>query len=143
MRRFDSGLGLHYMNQTDHKPHFISQQTIIRSGDGKILILKNKNGWMLPGGRMEHRDKGCFEALQRETREETDLEVGGMNKIVDVDISTSGLTYAVVFDVQIKDLSQLKLSHEHQEYAFVSIAELQNYPFAYPALPSKLEKVLQ
>ena len=131
------------MNQNDHKAYFISQQAIILNSDGKFLILRNQNGWMLPGGRMEYRDVGWFDALQREVREETALEILHVKRICDVDISPTGKTYAVIFECEVKNSSEMQLSQEHQEYAWTTVNELDTYPFAYPDLPRKLKKVLQ
>jgi 8-oxo-dGTP diphosphatase len=44
--------------------------------DGQVLVVFFPNGWLdFPGGRIDEEDPGLEEALQREVREETGLEV--------------------------------------------------------------------
>ena len=42
--------------------------------NGKVLLLKNKKGWDLPGGHIK-KDENMIQALEREVYEETGLDI--------------------------------------------------------------------
>ncbi len=56
-------------NQTDF-PDIKQVVKIVMSRNGKVLLLKNKKGWDLPGGHMK-QSENLIQALGREVREET------------------------------------------------------------------------
>ncbi len=52
----------------------IGQKAFIEK-DGKLLVLKSPEGVDVPGGKIQESDADIAEALKREVREETQLEI--------------------------------------------------------------------
>ncbi|MDD8049630.1 MAG: NUDIX domain-containing protein [Thomasclavelia sp.] len=99
----------------------------------KVLILKrvrpSTDGlgyWELPGGGLQYKETPD-EALHREIREETGLEVDILHlgytftKIRD-DYQTIGIGYLCK-----TSSTNVQISNEHTEYKFVDIVDLNNY----------------
>jgi 8-oxo-dGTP diphosphatase len=59
----------------NHKLFQVGQKAFI-DRDGKVLVVFRTNGWLdFPGGRIDQGESDIIEALKREVREETALEV--------------------------------------------------------------------
>ena len=121
----------------DHKLFKVNQNAILKSETGDILILKREGKWMLPGGRMEE-DETWLEGLQREIREETGIRSFVIEKIISTDISDSGGTYIVTFLCKITGNYEIKLSTEHQEYAWLNMKDIDKYEFCH----ERIRKIL-
>lgn len=106
---------------TEHKQFMLSQQIVLQNVEGNVLILKREgNGlWLLPGGRIEERDKDLEQALAREVLEEIGLEVC-IGKPFAVDTATHWNTYAVAFLATILVEREPILSKEHVEFEWVT-----------------------
>lgn len=120
-------------------------QKIVLAGvvahQGKILVLQRSKDddsfpglWELPSGKREPFESS-LNALQREVMEETGLQVEPLMPI-------SLFEFAVEKEEEIRDVTQInylvktttkprvKLSVEHQNYAWISPEEINDYNFS-------------
>ncbi len=85
-------------------------KAVITNGN-KILLLKNDQGWDLPGGHV-HEEESLDDALKREIKEETGLEIEEFEKL--------NLTHDKITFYRAKTSSvDVKLSDEHTSYIFI------------------------
>ncbi|MGT2911428.1 NUDIX domain-containing protein [Streptococcus cameli] len=80
----------------------------------------------LPGGRIQFGET-IEEALIREIKEETNLEVIPQKVLSTWDYRKKTGDFQVVglvFDVYVKDLTQLTLSEEHDAYQWLSLDQV-------------------
>jgi 8-oxo-dGTP pyrophosphatase MutT (NUDIX family) len=55
---------------------FVGQKAFIENDQGEVLVLEDENiGLDLPGGKVQEGETNVVEALKREVREETNLEI--------------------------------------------------------------------
>ncbi len=109
----------------------ITVKAVIQRPDGKFLIVREGKRWQAVGGRPE-KGENLETGLRRETQEETgivNLEVG---KVVHVDEWFSkpegDLKHIVALFYHCKtNTEQIILSDEHEEYAWVTVDELDRY----------------
>ena len=109
----------------------VAVKAVIQNKDGHFLIVREGERWQAVGGRLEKGEK-LEDGLRRETEEETgitDLEVG---KVIHVDewfAKPEGELKHIValfFLCKVKS-SDVRLSEEHQEYAWVTANDLEKY----------------
>jgi A/G-specific adenine glycosylase len=121
---------------------FIEMATGILIREGKVFIQKRKskgvwaNLWEFPGGRLEPGETPEM-ALVREYAEETELQVGKLEKITTVKHSYT--IYRVTLHCYFCNLIDNRFEpvlHAAQEYRLVTPEELYNY--AFPAGHRKL-----
>lgn len=125
----------------DHKLFNVNQNAIIQNKNGEVLILQKDGKWMLPGGRLEN--EGWFDGLKREVREETGIEIFEMQEIISVDISDSKETYIVTFLCQTEDVPNITLSHEHQQFAWLKLADIDKFEFWHDKIKERLHVLLR
>lgn len=109
----------------------VAVKAVIRNGSGKYLIVREGDRWQAVGGRLEKGEK-LEDGLRRETEEETgisDLEVG---KVIHVDewfAKPEGELKHIValFFLCKTEAKDIKLSDEHQEFAWITPSELEKY----------------
>ena len=109
----------------------VAVKAVIQNKDGKFLIVREGERWQAVGGRLERGEK-LEEGLRRETKEETgitDLEIG---KVIHVDewfAKPEGeLKHIVALFFLCKTKSdKIALSNEHQEYKWITTAELDDF----------------
>jgi 8-oxo-dGTP diphosphatase len=109
----------------------VTVKAVIQNKDGKFLIAREGERWQAVGGRLETGEK-LEDGLRRETEEETgitDLEIG---KVIHVDEWFSKpegeLKHIVaIFFLCKANPKHIKLSTEHQEYAWVTAENLEEY----------------
>ena len=99
----------------------------------KILILKrirpSSDGlgyWELPGGGLEYGETP-HEALIRELKEETKLDIKIINPVYTFTAIRPDYQTVVIGFLTITTNDHVTISHEHTDYQFVSIDDLQNY----------------
>lgn len=102
----------------------------------KALIMKRATDdfmggiYELPSGKLEKGE--CVEmGLMREVLEETNLVVTHLGKSLSSFDYRSGSgkhTRQLNFDIFVQDPRQIRLSEEHEGFAWVSTSELANYP---------------
>ena len=111
-----------------HKTFKVNQHALIKNSANKILILKQDDNWMLPGGRLEGMGNP-EEELKREIKEETGLDDFQIEGIFDTGISPSGDTFLVLYKVKIAGEPEIKISKEHADYAWVDKNNIDGYNF--------------
>jgi len=125
----------------------VTQGAIIKNTAGAVLILNiNGDRWMLPGGHVD-AEENWEEAFRRELKEELGLENFTIKKLVDI---TSWLTekskrniYALTFLVEAPDFEEPKLSDEHLNHAWVTLADIDNYNFLDEIVKNRVRKGLE
>lgn len=116
---------------TSGKRFVLSVKSLVLDNEGRCLLLKrsmsskgNPGKWDLPGGKMD--DCECFdEALIREVCEETGLDISmtGLVGSAESESETRKIVY-LIMESRCLSGSQVRLSDEHDEYAWVERREL-------------------
>ena len=105
------------------------------SGDRLLLVQRSKDDrhdpllWECPGGKTEMAD--MLAELIREIAEETNLTITGVDaphlKVTEKTLPSNpkhpSIFETSFYECLIRDPSQLRLSHEHDAHAFVSLVE--------------------
>lgn len=104
--------------------------------DDKLLLLQSSNDksekarWGVPAGKLE-KGETPLEGAIRELKEETGIEVQE-NQIYYLGalyIRKPDVDYVYhLFQVQVEKLPKIQLSAEHQNYAWASFEDLENWP---------------
>lgn len=128
-------------NIENHKLFKVNQNAIIRNNSGEILVLQKDGKWMLPGGRLEN--ESWLDGLKREVKEETGMKNFELKEILNVDMSDSGETYIVTFLCRVKDKPNIILSHEHQEYAWLKLEDVDKFEFWHEKIKERLNILLR
>lgn len=94
--------------------------------DSRVLLLKNeRNEWDLPGGKINFGEI-AIDCLQREIKEETNLEINNV-KLVDF-FSTiffnQTAVLIVLYKAKILSANHISISFEHFDYNFFSKNEI-------------------
>ena len=115
------------------KMFYVGLKAFIKKND-KILILNDpQHGLDFPGGKMQEGESDFTEALQREVREETGLEI-----TVSVPFYTWYFEYSLHHRNAGKEVflvgyrceyvsGEIQLSDEHDHFQWISKDEYQNY----------------
>lgn len=114
----------------------LAVRALLSDDDGKILIIKrstdsktNPGKWEFPGGKVDP-EESFDQALLREVYEETNLKIG-LDHVVGVSEQNLHVIRAVhiIMSGNIID-GELKLSDEHEGYAWVFFEDLIEYELA-------------
>jgi len=121
--------------------------------EGTVLLLKRSSAehsrpgcWDLPGGNSEwpatgqQGDMGTglhIRDVIREVQEETSIEIKNselkINNVsyLETHFDEKKQIYSIIFGwhVSLNEKPEVKLSHEHTEYAWVALNEIDNYDF--------------
>jgi len=114
----------------NEKPFRLALKALIRNSEGQCLLLrrsaKNKGFigcWEWPGGKADPGE-AFDEALRREVREETGLEIELLHTIGAFDFEMASARI-VTLCMEAKPIGgTLRLSEEHDEYAWVPLEEV-------------------
>lgn len=114
----------------------VGVKVLLKNTQGKYLFIKRtkqlegetSTSWDIPGGRIEPNES-LEEALRREAKEELGIELAGEPRLINAQnifIRAQGLhvvrlTYVLEVDINI---DTIELSDEHQEVAYMSLAEV-------------------
>ncbi len=108
---------------------YLGVKAVIRDPAGRVLLLKAKDYWDLPGGRLQAGETEA-EALSREVTEETGLQMTGLGESLGMSVSgarlpqpdggQAGLIFSV-YEWQT-DSYDVHLSDEHISYEWVDSA---------------------
>ncbi len=128
-------------NSIKHKLFKIDQNIVLKNDNDEILVLEKDGKWMLPGGRLD-KDELLEEGLRREVEEETGIKDFVIEKVSSVDMSDSGDTYISVSVGRIEGKPEVKLSNEHQNYAWIKPESLDDYSFWHEKIKERIKKAL-
>ncbi|MEE8294902.1 MAG: NUDIX hydrolase [Sphingomonadales bacterium] len=109
------------------KKNPVSAKAVIIS-EGKVLLLKQKNGkWDLPGGKLDENEN-IVEGLIREVKEETGLKVWPMKHLVSKTrrVKNNKDLLIVTFlcsTIKPAKKKHIQLSDEHRKFTFVEISK--------------------
>ena len=127
------------------KPYELTMRSVVKNKKDEILVLRrhpesktNPHKWELPGGKIEN---GEFfdEALIREVKEETDLDVkvGDFCEAVQDDYPHRRTVQLIMY---AKDITgDVKISDEHDDWMWASIDEIKSLDIT-PSLEKIIEK---
>ncbi len=116
----------------EDKLFFVGQKAFLEK-DGEILILLDpKVGMDFPGGKIQKEETDLVEALKREVREETGLEIlvgepfATWTNEFPPDYRYQGWVFLVGY--KCKYISgEVKLSHEHEQFFWVDKDSYKKY----------------
>ena len=114
------------------QPFHLSGKVVVRDGEGRRLILQrsrkskgNPGKWEFPGGKADPGER-IDEALLREVTEETGLMIA-LERVVGYGQSElPGKTIVYVFFEARLEAGEVRLSDEHDAFAWVELAALVN-----------------
>lgn len=108
-----------------HKPFALSAKVVVRDGEGRCLLLRrsmsskgNPGKWDLPGGKVDVGEN-LEQGLLREVAEETGLTIS-LQRVVGAAESESPTKMVVYLILEGRvESGQVRLSSEHDDYAWV------------------------
>ncbi|MGF0177112.1 NUDIX hydrolase [Streptomyces sp. Marseille-Q5077] len=114
----------------------IASCVMLLDSQGRMLLVRYAPGqplagdWWLPGGMLDHGEDPCA-AAWRETHEEIGVELRSELRLIGidhrVDVCGTGPVLDCFFDGgTLAEGTPIRLSPEHDQYAFVSLDELQD-----------------
>ena len=114
-------------------------RAIILNKENKILLIKraandswNSDRWEIPGGKLD-AGQDISNALEREVFEETGLLVIPTNRLAYYESKIvpegkyKGLPYISLVGIARAQGEKVKLSNEHQDFAWVSLDDIEKY----------------
>ncbi|MCG2829031.1 NUDIX domain-containing protein [Methanothermobacter sp. K4] len=115
--------------------YILAVRAFIEDDNGRVLIIKrsensktNPSTWELPGGKIG-TGESIEEALKREVREETGLEITP-SEVMGVVEQKFPIINAVHIIIRCRASGNVKLSHEHEGFAWVEPDGLPRYRLA-------------
>ena len=113
-----------------YPPLGVAAKGIIRRADGRVLVIRRSSRsrtdpgrWDLPGGKMDFGER-LVDALAREVREETGLSVTTGRPIHLTHFVREPFWVTCVTFLCTDFSGEVRLSHEHEEHAWLAPAEL-------------------
>lgn len=111
----------------------IGVKVLLRNSEGKYLLIKRSQPlldgggirWDIPGGRVI-QDETLDEALARELKEETDMNLSSQPAIIAAQdiIVPDKKTHIIRLTYAAKSSSHPKLSNEHKNHKWLSLNEI-------------------
>jgi len=115
--------------------YILAVRAFIEDDDGRVLLIKrasdsktNASRWELPGGKIG-TGESLEEALKREVKEETNLEIipGEVMGVVEQKFPVINAAHIII---RCRAEGSVKLSHEHEGFAWVEPSDLRRYRLA-------------
>ena len=107
----------------------IAQKALIKNGEKYLMLLRSPNEpvgtllWDFPGGRMEEGED-LLESLKREVKEETNFDIEPRKVVFECEMNIAEHDMKFfMYDIE-KVTGDLRLSHEHSEYRWMTIDEM-------------------
>jgi len=116
---------------------------LIKNDKTLILQFSSKTSygrWGLAGGRMDAKEL-ADQAFARELKEELGFTNFTVNGLVDYDVWYEADDYpclAIAHSIDSND--EIKLSHEHLQYKWISYDEIDSFDFVWPNAARMLKK---
>lgn len=114
------------------KPYKLATRVLIKDRLGRCLLLKrsltsktNGGKWEFPGGKVDSGED-FYEALKREITEETGLKVSFQRVAGAVEMEMPDFKVAQIILEANTQASEVRLSNEHSEYAWIKPQDLLN-----------------
>ena len=110
------------------KSPLVAVGAVIFNNEGKVLLVKrkhppNKGSWAIPGGKVKYGET-LEEAIKREMKEETNLDIKVEEPLAIVEIIKEGFHYIIIdFICEVKG-GELKAGSDAEEAKFFSIEEI-------------------
>jgi len=115
--------------------YIIAVRALIEDSEGRILLIKrssnsktNPSTWELPGGKVG-AGESIEEALKREVKEETGLEITP-HQVVGVAEQKFPVINAIHIIMRCGAGGEVELSHEHEGFAWVEPGDIGSYQLA-------------
>lgn len=136
-----------------NKPTFnVGLKAVVLNSKNEMLLIQRSAGntvagkWDIPGGRMSFGES-LNEALAREVREESGLEVEAIGTVLSVctfmrDVSASNQIVRITFAVRAME-GEIMLSDEHQAYEWVPLDRAGEYDLFSPTVEIAAKKALE
>ena len=103
----------------------VSVKAIIQEGNRVLLLLNERDEWDFPGGKLEKRN--IVSTLVEETKEETNLNIKvGKLEYLDKHLVYRTDVIIAIYRVEIIAADYIQISHEHLQYNFFDLSEIQN-----------------
>lgn len=130
----------------------IGVKAIIKNNDGKILLLRRSAKYNhlsmqydIPGGKINFGEEP-EEGLEREVKEETNLDVKTVERVLDVrtifkDDTLQIIRITYLCTVILASLENIKLSDEHVSYTWMHPHEMNEQEFKDTQLYNVLRKL--
>lgn len=123
----------------------VAAKAVVVNSKGQALIMCEKGRWQAPGGRLESGER-LREGLAREVLEETGIKNLKIGDAVHVDEwfgkpEGKRVHIVAIFFACSTSSDKITLSNEHEDFAWVGIADLSKYILE-PEIKRAIEVVL-
>ncbi|MBF0699229.1 NUDIX hydrolase [Streptococcus danieliae] len=135
-------------SQRFHQEHFRFAVELLIKYKGNYLLCKRSstariapNIWNIPGGKVKYHE-GIEEALIRECKEETNLDVLHFHYLDSIFINKAHQRIVYLYYAEVEDISDLTIDRsEFDDWAWVSAGDVDSYQSLNPHLVQWIKKL--